>query len=187
MIGVWRDPGGNIQHPGSSSCSYGPDFACGDGSGVSITGPDSATTYNGTAFVAPTDNPLRPRHRLWFGPMTMIQYMLDSGLTPGTTHDVSMVVAKLGIAGAITDIQNNHPNDMVSLIYYSRPTFSGESGQGQFDAPIYSLGRNYTSMGNDLWYPPNSSTSDVSPFDANGNLAPGRTATTTAIRPLVTA
>ena len=116
VIGVWRDPTATIQHPGSSTCSYGPDFAAGDGTGVSITGPDSSTKYNNIAFVAATDNPLRPRHRRWFGPMTMIQYILDTGITPGTTHDVSMVVAKLGINGAITDIQNNHPNDMVSMI-----------------------------------------------------------------------
>ena len=109
VLGVWRDPNGNVQTPGSSTCSYGPDFACGDGSGVSISGPDSATKYNGIAFVAPTDNPLRPRHRFWFGPMTMIQYMLDTSISPGTFHDVSMVPAKLGIAGAITDIQTIIP------------------------------------------------------------------------------
>ena len=120
-LGVWRDPFGNVQTPGSSTCSYGPDFACGDGTGVSITGPDTQHDYNGIAFVAPTDNPLRPRHRFWFGPMTMIQYMLDTSISPGTFHDISMVPAKLGIAGAITDIQNNHPNDMVSMIYYARP------------------------------------------------------------------
>ncbi|HEX4128642.1 MAG TPA: pilus assembly protein TadG-related protein [Pirellulales bacterium] len=173
VVGVWRDPTGTIQHPGSSTCSYGPDFAAGDGTGVSITGPDSATKYNGVAYVAPTDNPLRPRHRLWFGAATMIQYILDTGLTPGTTHDISMVPAKLGIAGAITDIQNNHPNDMISMIYYSRPTYTGETGQGQFDAPIYSLGRSYSTITTSLWYPPNSSTADVRPWDANGNLAPG--------------
>jgi Flp pilus assembly protein TadG len=171
-IGVWRDPFGNIQRPGSSTCSYGPDFACGDGTGVSISGPDSATQYNGTAFIAPADNPLRPRHRFWFGPMTMIQYMLDTGLIPGTAHDVSMVAAKLGIAGAITDIQNNHPNDMVSLIYYGRPTFTGETGVGVFDNPIVTLGRSYTSMVNALWYPPNSSGSDARPWDTNGNNTP---------------
>jgi Flp pilus assembly protein TadG len=172
-IGVWRDPYGNIQRPGSSTCSYGPDFACGDGTSVSITGPDSATLYGANAFVAPTDNPLRPRHRFWFGPMTMIQYMLDTGLLPGTAHDISMVPAKLGIAGALTDIQNNHPNDLVSLIYFSRPSYSSEpTGVGNFDAPIVSLGRNYTSMTNSLWYPPNSTSADVRPWDTNGSLTP---------------
>jgi Flp pilus assembly protein TadG len=172
-LGVWRDPTGTVQTPGSSTCSYGPDFACGDGTSVSITGPDSATKYNGTAFVAPTDNPLRPRHRFWFGPMTMIQYVLDTSISPGTFHDISMVPAKLGIAGAVTDIQQNHPNDMVAMIYYARPSYAGEpSTVGTFDNPISSLGRNYTSIVNSLWYPPNSGTSDVRPWDANGKLTP---------------
>ena len=173
VIGVWQDPFGNTQVPGSSTCSYGPDFACGDGTGVSITGPDSSTKYNGTSFVAPTDNPLRPRHRFWFGPMTMIQYMLDTSISPGTFHDISMVPAKLGIAGAVTDIQNNHPNDMVSMIYYARPSYAGEpSAVGTFDNPIASLGRNYSSLISSLWYPPNSSSADVRPWDSNGDLVP---------------
>jgi Flp pilus assembly protein TadG len=173
-LGVWRDPYGNTQAPGSSTCSYGPDFACGDGTGVSITGPDSSTKYGGTtAFMAPTDNPLRPRHRFWFGPMTMIQYMLDTGLISGTSHDVSMVAAKLGIAGAITDIQNNHPNDMVSLIYYGRPSYAGDpTSVGVFDNPQVTLGRSYTSMLNALWYPANSTSADVRPWDTNGQNAP---------------
>ena len=173
VIGVWMDPNGNVQNPGSSTCSYGPDFTCGDGTLVSISGPDSATKYNGTAFISPTDNPLRPRHRFWFGPMTMIQYMLDTSISPGTFHDVSMVPAKLGVAGAVTDIQNNHPNDMVSMIYYARPSYAGEpSTVGVFDNPISSLGRNYTSITNSLWYPPNSSSADVRPWDSNGKLTP---------------
>ena len=184
VIGVWQDPTGNTQTPGSSTCSYGPDFACGDGTGVSITGPDSSTQYNGIAFVAPTDNPLRPRHRFWFGPMTMIQYMLDTSISPGAFHDISMVPAKLGIAGAITDIQNNHPNDMVSMIYFARPSYTGEPDVvGTFDNPIYSLGRNYTTRINSLWYPRNSSSSDVRPWDANGSTDAAGTATMTAIRP----
>lgn len=171
-LGVWRDPTGAIQTPGNPSCSFGPDFACGDGSAVKITGPD--TTYQGShTAVGVSDNPLRPRHRFWFGPITMIQYMLDTGLVPGTFHDVSMAPAKLGIAGAITDIQNNHPNDLVSMMYYARPSFAGEPADaGTFDDPIISLGRSYSSMINALWYPPNSSSSDVRPWDTNGSLTP---------------
>jgi len=172
-LGVWRDPNGNVQTPGNSACSYGPDFACGDGTAVSISGPDTSTTYSGKAFVAPTDNPLRPRHRFWFGPMTLMQYLLDTSISPGTFHDVSMVPAKLGIAGAITDIQQNHPNDMVSMIYYARPSYAGEpSTVGTFDNPISSLGRNYSGIINSLWYPPNSGSSDVRPWDPNGGLTP---------------
>ena len=29
MVGVWRDPNGNVQRPQSPSCSYGPDYTFG--------------------------------------------------------------------------------------------------------------------------------------------------------------
>ena len=77
----------------------------------------------------------------------MIQYMLDTGLLPGTCHDISMVPAKLGVAGALQDIQNNHPNDLVSVMYYSRPDYNGEpTDAGEFAKPMVSLSRNYTQM-----------------------------------------
>src|SRR5262249_35075162 len=111
--------------------------------------------------------------RLWFGPMTMIQYMMDTGILPGTSHDISMVAAKLGVAGALQDIQNNHPNDLVSLIMFSRPPYSGEAvATGAFGTAQVSLTGNYTKLINALWYPPNSSTSDVRPWDANGMSTP---------------
>ena len=252
VLGVWHDPTGNIQTPGSSTCSYGPDFTAGSAS-VSISGPDSSIYFNGLinptvtvtaggsgysssspptvtfsapasgtratgtatvssttqavtaitvtnagsgyasaptitfssgsahatatlqtfTFMNPSDNPKRPRHRFWFGPMTMIQYMSDTGILPGVTTDISMLPAKLGIQGALTDIQNNHPNDMVSMLMFSRPHYSGEPVEtGQFTYPVNSLGRNYTAMINSLWFPPNSSSADVTPWDANGLNTP---------------
>ena len=70
----------------------------------------------------------------------MIQYMLDTGLMPGTGQDVSMIAAKLGIQGAFQDIQNNHPNDLVSLIMFSRPSYTGEpTCVGQFTQPQVTL------------------------------------------------
>ncbi len=169
VIGVWRDPLGNIQHPGSPSCSYGPDFTAGSGRSPTITGPDgSSSPYIGT-----NDNPKRPRHRLWFGPMTMIQYMSDTGLLPGTTHDISMVAAKLGVDGALQDVKINHPNDLVSLIMFSRPPFSGEPSEvGQFGIPQVPMTNDCTALTNALWFPPNSSTGDVRPWDPNGMQTP---------------
>ena len=121
----------------------------------------------------PADNPKRPRHRFWFGPMTMIQYMSDTGIFPGVTTDISMLPAKLGIQGALTDIQNNHPNDLVTMLMFSRPHYSGEPTEaGQFTYPVNSLSNNYTSMINSLWFPPNSSTTDVTPWDSNGLNTP---------------
>ena len=101
-IGVWQDPFGNIQTPGNPSCSYRHRFhlrLVDVGQCVSITGPD-ANDPNGRSYINSTDNPKRPRHRFWFGPMTMIQFLSDTGRLPGTSHDISMVAAKLGIAGA---------------------------------------------------------------------------------------
>jgi Flp pilus assembly protein TadG len=173
-LGVWQDPFGNVQVPGNPSCSYGPDFTAGTGSGgaaVSITGPDAV--FAGQTWINPTDNPQRPRHRFWFGPMTMIQYMLDTGVLPGTAQDISMIAAKLGIQGALQDIQNNHPNDLVSLIMFSRPGFAGEpTAAGQFSQPQILLTNNYNNLISALWYPPNSTTSDVRPWDANGSQTP---------------
>ena len=86
---------------------------------------------------------------LWFGPMTMIQYMSDTGLLPGTAHDVSMIAAKLGIHGALQDVKINHPNDLVSLIMFSRPHYSGEPTEvGQFSIPQVPLTRDVDKLTN---------------------------------------
>ena len=85
-----------------------------------------------------------------------------------------MVCAKLGVAGALQDIQNNHPNDLVVLCMFSRPPYQGEpAAVGQFPYARNNLGNNYTTMINSLWYPPNSGSADVRPWDANDQQAPG--------------
>jgi Flp pilus assembly protein TadG len=174
-LGVWQDPFGNIQTPGNPSCSIGTDFTAGSstsGTGISITGPD-ATDPNGRLYINATDNPKRPRHRFWFGPATLIQFLSDTGRLPGTSHDVSMIPAKLGISGALTDIQNNHPDDLVSLLLFSRPSYSGEPAEvGDFSVPVYSLGNNYSAMINALWYPPGYTSADCTPWSSNGQLVP---------------
>ena len=100
-LGVWQDPFGNIQTPGNPSCSIGTDFTCGlDGGNRCFDhGPRRERSQRPQLYVNATDNPKRPRHRFWFGPMTMIQFLSDTGRLPGTSHDISMVAAKLGIAG----------------------------------------------------------------------------------------
>src|SRR5262249_44049480 len=123
VLGVWRDPFGRVSRPGNPACSYGPDFAWG---AVKVSPPVSGYTQAPTTRVHPQDNPLRPRHRFWFGPMALVQYLSDTGLLPGTAHDISMIAAKLGIQGALLDIQNNHPNDLVSMILFNRPHYAGE-------------------------------------------------------------
>jgi hypothetical protein len=167
-LGVWRDPDGNIQHPAHPACSMGPDYTFGT---VKVSLPP--TSGSPVPYMSYTDNPQWPRHRMWFGPMTLIQFMSDTGLFPGTTHDISMYPMKNGVGGALMDIQNNHPNDLVSMILFSRPQYDNDSpGSGAFNQAQYNLTNDYASMLNSLWLPPNSSTSDVRLWDANGLLIP---------------
>jgi hypothetical protein len=167
VIGVWRDPSNSIQAPGTPSASYGPDYTFGT---IKISTPPSGSN---AAYMVYDDNPERPRHRLWFGPMTMIQFMSDTGILPGTAHDVSMYPMKIGVGSALQDIQNNHPNDLVAMILFNRPLYNGgATGTGAFNLAQYSLTNNMQPMITSLWVPPNSGTSDVRPWDANGSQTP---------------
>jgi hypothetical protein len=84
-----------------------------------------------------------------------------------------MYPMKIGIGGALIDIQNNHPNDMVSMILFSRPQYNNDAaGTGAFNLAQYSLTNDYQSIINSLWVPPNSGTLDVRPWDANGAQTP---------------
>ncbi len=171
-LGVWRDPFGNVWPPGYQACSMGPDFAWGT---VQISGKPSGSTSLGQklAYMNYNDNPARPRHRMWFGPMTMLQFISDTGLSPGTARDISTYSTKLGITSVLQDIQVNHPNDSVAMILYNRPQYTGEPSIGEFNQAQYNLNRNYSAMINSLWYPPNSTTTaDVTPWDANGSQTP---------------
>jgi hypothetical protein len=95
--------------------------------------------------------------------------MTDTGLFPGTARDISLSVAKLGINGALVDIQNNHPNDLVSMLLFSRPQYTNDPpATGSFNNAQFALSRDYAGMVNALWYPPNSETADVLPWDVNG-------------------
>ena len=60
VIGVWQDPTGAIQIPGTSTCSYGTEFTAGassGGSGVSISGVDATVYLNGLVNQTPLTNP----------------------------------------------------------------------------------------------------------------------------------
>ncbi len=154
-IGVWQDPYGNLQTPGNPTCSYGPDFTCGSSSPRQRR-LDHRTRCDGCRRreldrLRPTIRK-RPRHRFWFGPMTMIQYMLDTGLCPGTAQDVSMIAGQARHRREpSTDIQNNHPNDLVSLIMFARPTYSGDpTGVGHVPTATGRLTNNYSNLINAL-------------------------------------
>lgn len=111
------------------------------------------------------DNPKRPITRMWFGPMSMVDFLGCYGLSgsdsylryswmPGTAHEAPMYACKIGIVAALSDIESNHPNDMVSLIFYSMPKSSANQPGYRFNNARVPLSRDYQRMKDSLFYPP---------------------------------
>jgi Putative Flp pilus-assembly TadE/G-like len=109
----------------------------------------AASAANGNSpipYMRYDDSPIHPRLQFWFGPLTMLGYMMEPGnWKPGTCHEAHCWHLKAGINSAIADIQTNHPNDLAALIYFS--------GLTQFNTARVSMGKNYTKMQNALWFP----------------------------------
>ena len=135
------------------------------------------------------DNPQRPLLDFWFGPMTMIDFLDNYDLMfsispaasrycwwPGTCHEAPMYACKLGIQAALNDIQNNHPNDYVSLIMFSVPKVGSNDTSGtRFNGARVGLGQSYTNLIESLWYPPatvGNSSATVTPYDSNNLEVP---------------
>jgi hypothetical protein len=133
------------------------------------------------------DNPLRPGTHFWFGPLTMVDFLGNYNVWyqvnpsasrfcwwPGTCHEAPMYACKLGIRAALTDISNNHPNDLVSLAMFSVPCGSLNDG-GRFNRVRVGLSNNYSNMQDSLWYPPatvGNANATVTPYDANNLEVP---------------
>ena len=168
-----------ISNGGSGLTGYGEDLTWGTSKITafkSLTGP----------YMNYADNPQRPLLSFWFGPLTMIDFLGNYNLWygtagnnctrycwwPGTCHEAPLYACKLGIQAALDDAQNNHPNDMYSLIMFSTPRTSVSDTSGsRFNRVRVPLGQDYTNLTNALWYPPAtlgaSSTATVTPYDTN--------------------
>jgi hypothetical protein len=142
---------------------------------VTLTAPVTASANTAVqvyrvAYMDYRDNPARPKMRYWFGPMSVLDFLWDDFdivnhyWRPGTCHEAPMWILKAGIQSALQDIQKNHPNDWVTLIYFCVPKGSASDGFGQrFNRVRAPLGKQYTQMVNSLWYPP-------AVLDSSGNL-----------------
>jgi Flp pilus assembly protein TadG len=165
---------------------YGDDFAWGTVKITAkslLTGPDNnAGTTSDNPYMHYDDNPRRPGTHFWFGPMTMIDFLGNYNMggrdsrnrywwMPGTAREAPMYACKIGIQSALADIENNHPNDYVTLIFYSAPRSSASDTSNRFNRVRVPLGRQYTRMRDSLFFPPATldGTPTVTPFDA-GNL-----------------
>jgi hypothetical protein len=170
VVGVWKSPYGAIQKPGNPACSYGPDFVWNSGSYNTVSLKNRPTDGR---YMDYTDRPKFPRHRLWFGPMTLVQYLSDTGNLPGTATDISTYSLKLGVQLALQDIQLNYPNTRVSLVPFSRPRFDGEPQEaGRFTTAHVPMTSDYTALIYALWYPQGTAPGDViRPWDLNAEKA----------------
>src|SRR5262249_18329432 len=127
------------------------------------------------------DNPMRPITKFWFGPQSMIDFLGNFTVGyndandgrffwwPGTCHEAPMYACKLGVRAALTDIKNNHPNDLVSLIMFSTPKTSSTDTFARFNRVRVGLGRDYSDMQEALWYPPatiGNANATVTPYDS---------------------
>ena len=101
-----------------------------------------------------TDNPQRPRLQFWFGPMSLLHFLNDSGKLPGNCTQAPIYVCKLGLQGALQEFKNNHPNDLISLIVFSTPKTSAGDSSGRFNQVRAPMGRLYQRMQDSLWFPP---------------------------------
>lgn len=166
---------------------YGPDYGWGS---VRITAK-SSLSGSPAPYMRYDDNPPRPRLRMWFGPLSMVDFLGNYNLWyrlspdsscsrfcwwPGTCHESPMYACKLGIRAALADINNNHPNDLVSMIMFSVPmTSANDDDAGRFNRVRVPLSRNYANMQESLWYPPSTignSSATVRPYDSNNLEVP---------------
>jgi hypothetical protein len=170
----------------SGLTGYGMDYTWGTRRITAL----SSLTANPKPYMHYADNPPRPRTHFWFGPLTMIDFLGNYNLWtqvspnysrycwwPGTCHESPMYACKLGLRAGLTDIANNHPNDLVSLIYFSTPSESSND-TGRFNRARVGLSRDYTRMQEALWYPPSTignSSATVRPY-ASDNLEVPRAA-----------
>src|SRR5262249_10337007 len=142
------------------------------------------------------DNPKRPRLHFWFGPISLIDFLgcynlwseSDLGWAgkfawwPGTCHESPMYECKLGIRAALQDIQNNHPNDWVTMIKFSHPQGTATpswqqyyADGGRFNRVSAPLGRNYTRMIDSLFFAPytiDNPSTEVRPYDKDSSGVP---------------
>ncbi|MGD9646207.1 MAG: pilus assembly protein TadG-related protein [Pirellulales bacterium] len=150
------------------------------------------------------DNPRRPRLHFWFGPLTMIDFLGNYNMWgqvspyasrycwwPGTCHESPMYACKLGVRAGLIDAKDNHPNDMVSLIFFSAPkTSSGDTGSGRFNRVRVGLSRRYDDMIESLWYPPSTigdANATIRPYDSDNMDAPRAMGGTCYAMPLMLA
>jgi len=178
----WYTTNGNSNGPSRSALLHGDDFDWG-------TNNQPSASVNGFPC-GRTHAPYRPRLHFWFGPMSMADFCTKIAFSgadanhfvswSGVFHQATLWQLKAGINAVLEDIEKNHPNDYVSLAFFSQPRATDISDpatilDGRFNRIRAPLGRDYTRMKGALWYPPGAMTGttqttwkNISAWDDNG-------------------
>jgi Flp pilus assembly protein TadG len=163
VLGVLQT-GGSGSSPNYSNVDgysgYGSDISWG-----SVASSGQPSGWPTTTYIDYTDNPKRPLLRCWFGPLTMVDFLGNYNASdpsnnngprlwwPGTSTEAPTYQTKLGVQGALKDLLTNHPNDNVSLVFFSSPR-SSPSATGYYNYSRVPLGRNERLAYNSLWFSP---------------------------------
>lgn len=140
-------------------------------------GPSNSFSVSDEPYMAYTDSPSRPRLHMWFGPLTMIDFIGTAGgrttptmynWRPGTSYEAQCWQLKASMNSVIDDIRNNHPNDSVGLTMFAQTNFQ------HVRVPI---GQDYTTLKNALFYPKSlleeikdgDTTTEIRPYDQSFN------------------
>ncbi len=168
---------------------YGKDFTWGT---IQQTSPPSwvdpvsgSPTATQNVYMNYQDNPARPLLRHWFSPILMVDYlhnenMYEQGIgnffcmEPADCYEAPLYSAKQAYVAAINTMQNNHPNDWVTVVPYSWPRTSAGDTNGRLNAVCSPLGTNYTYATASLLFPFSTINADgtcnnteITPYDAD--------------------
>ncbi|MGL4462870.1 MAG: hypothetical protein ACRC1K_12030, partial [Planctomycetia bacterium] len=158
--------GGSTAHMGS-----GADFDFGTQAGGTFIRALPTTSNNGghpATYMDYRDNPKRPQAHFWFGGYTMIDFVQRRFGYPGNCHEAQNWQLKVGVQSAIRNIEENYPNDQVSLIYFSGPS--------NFQQPQTPMGTDFDRLVDSLFHPRSTLDSKATIYGygsenfANGNV-----------------
>ena len=140
--------------------------------------PRAQLTGNPRPYMHYADTPVHPRLHTWFGPTTMLGFLavnsdvMNYNWFAATTYEAQTWQLKAGMRSALNDIRRNHPNDLLTMNFWS-------SHDG-YNTPRAAMGKDYDRMEKALYYP-------FSRVGSMGNLAsekrPYRNATPNANNP----
>jgi hypothetical protein len=88
---------------------------------------------------------------------------------PGTVTEAPTYQAKLGLQGALKDMFRNHPNDNLSLVYFSTPRTSS-TGYGYYNFARVPFCRDERLLINSLWFSPKviTTNAEINVYNSSG-------------------